>query len=277
MESRVVLVTGASSGLGQAAAELLAQKGHIVYGASRRAPLEGDVSPPGERRGGVQSLRMDVDDSASVRQGIDVLLQRQGRIDVAINCAGYGMAGALESTPVEAFKAQFETNFYGTLRVCQAVLPPMREQRVGLIVNVSSVAGLIAVPFQSMYSASKFAVEGLSESLRLEARPFGIRVVLVEPGDFATGFTANRRSIEPDAVYEANMRRAVGVMAHDEQTGAQTDQFARLIERIILSRSPRLRYIVGPFYERAAVWLKVILPSRLFEWALGKYYQQEQS
>ncbi|MBN1934032.1 MAG: SDR family oxidoreductase [Anaerolineae bacterium] len=270
MESGIVLVTGASSGLGQAAAEHLAQKGYTVYGTSRRAPLEG------ESRVGVRPLRMDVDDSASVRQGIDLLLRREGRIDVVINCAGYGMAGAVESTPVEAFKAQLETNFYGTLRVCQAVLPHMRERRAGMIINVSSVGGLIAIPFQSMYSASKFAVEGVTEALRLEARPFGVRVVLVEPGDFATRFTANRRAIEPDAAYAANMRRAVAVMEHDEQHGARPAQFARLIEWIVRSKSPRLRYMVGPFYERAAVWLKILLPSRLFEWAFSKYYQQEQ-
>lgn len=271
MESHVVLVTGATSGLGQAAAEYLAQRGYIVYGSSRR------VSPEGETRNGVQLVRMDVDDDRSVREGIDGLIRRAGRIDAVINCAGFGIAGSVENTPVEAFKAQFETNFYGTLRVCQAVLPHMRERRSGLIVNVSSVGGLIAIPFQSMYSASKFAVEGLTEALRLEVRPFGIRVVLVEPGDFATGFTAARRRFEPAPAYVGNMQRAVEVMEHDEQNGAHPIRFARLIERILRARSPRLRYIVGPFYEQAAVWLKAVLPWPWFEWAFCTYYRQEQN
>jgi len=269
MKSAIVLVTGASSGLGQAAAEYLAQQGYTVYGSSRRAP------PEGKMRNGVWLFRMDVDDDESVRQGIALLVQREGHVDVVINCAGFGLAGSVENTPIEAFKAQFETNFYGTLRVCQAVLPFMRERHAGLIVNVSSVGGLIAIPFQSMYSASKFAIEGLTEALRLEVRPFGVRVVLVEPGDFATGFTANRRQIEPAPAYAANMHRAVAVMEHDEQHGAHAAQFARLIGRIVRARAPRLRYMVGPFYERVAVWLKAVLPWPWFEWAFAKYYRLE--
>ena len=171
----MVLVTGASSGIGLACADLLARRGFRVYGASRTATEPERAFP---------SLRMDVDDDVSVAEGVARVLEREGRIDAAVNCAGFGIAGA---------KRQFETNFFGVLRVCRAVLPAMRERRAGTIVNVSSIAGLVPLPFQGFYSASKFALEGMSEALRMEVRPFGIRVVLVEPGDCRTHFTANRR------------------------------------------------------------------------------------
>lgn len=275
MDTQVILVTGASSGLGKACAERLAaqkpgKNGHRVYGASRR------IAAQGEKHGDITMLPMDVDQDASVQNGVEFVLQQEERIDVVINCAGYCLSGPVECTPLEEAKAQFETNFFGTLRVCQAVLPAMRAQRSGLIINVSSLAGLISTPFHGLYSASKYAVEGLSEALSMEVRPLGIRVVIVEPGDFRTAITANRRRVTPDPVYSKNMECAVGVMAHDEQNGAYPEAMAHLVERIVNNgRVPRLRYIVGPPYETGALLLKRILPSRLFEWALGKYYKVE--
>ena len=269
MDTRIVLITGASSGFGKACAERLSEQSHCVYGTSRRAPAQG------EKHGDITMLHMDVDQDASVQRGVELILQREGRIDVVINCAGYGLSSAVESTPLEAAKAQFETNFFGTMRVCQAVLPAMRAQRSGLIINISSVAGLISPPFHGLYAASKYAIEGLTEALSIEVRPFGVRVVMIEPGDFRTGFTANRRRAKPDPVYVKNMDNAIGVMEHDELNGARPEALARLVERIMNSRSPRLRYLIGPLYETGAVILKRILPSRLFEWALGKYYKLE--
>jgi NAD(P)-dependent dehydrogenase (short-subunit alcohol dehydrogenase family) len=265
----VVLITGASSGLGKACAERLSQRGHRVYGTSRRAPEQG------EQRNGITMLNMDVDQDASVRQGVERILERERRIDVAINCAGYILGGAIENTPIDVAKAHFETNFFGTMRVCQAVLPAMRAQRSGLIVNISSVGGLFSLPFHGVYGATKFAVEGLSEALSIEVKPFGVRVVIVEPGDYRTNLTANRRRVDPDPAYAKNMHNAIGVMEHDEMNGADPEQMARLVERIVNSRSPRLRYITGPLYETAAVVLKRILPARLFEWILAKYCKLE--
>ncbi len=180
---RVVLVTGASSGIGRACAEFLAGRGYRVYGGSRRL-VAGSV---------VESISMDVGDDASVHAAVSTILAREGRIDILVNNAGIAIAGAVEDTSVEEARDQFDVNFFGVLRVCRAVLPAMREQGAGYIVNIGSIGGLIAIPFQGFYSASKFALEGLSESLRLEVRQFGVHVVLIEPGDHRTGLTDNRR------------------------------------------------------------------------------------
>jgi NAD(P)-dependent dehydrogenase (short-subunit alcohol dehydrogenase family) len=159
--------------------------------------------------------------------------------------------------------------------VCRAVLPAMRRQGHGHILNVSSVAGQIGIPFQGIYSATKFAVEGLTEALRLEVAPFGIRVVLIEPGDFHTGFTANRRrTVGGDAaVYAQRQASALQVMERDEMQGATPEAVGRLVHRVIMMRFPGARYAVGPPTETVALALKRFLPSRLFEWGLAKYYR----
>jgi NAD(P)-dependent dehydrogenase (short-subunit alcohol dehydrogenase family) len=264
---KIVLVTGASSGIGKTCATHLHDRGYRVVGTSRQEQPE---------TGAYAMIQMDVDDDLSVQQGIALLLQREGRIDAVVNNAGYGLAGALEDTSMQEAKAQLETNFFGTLRVCRAVLPAMRAQRAGHIVNISSMAGQIALPFQALYSASKSAVEGMSEALSMEVRRFGIHVVLVEPGDFSTGFTAARRRTrdsEINPVYQEQLERALGTMEQDEMHGGPPVAVARRVERILQSASPRLRYGVGPAFEKLAVQLKKVLPSRLFEWIIMKYYK----
>ena len=180
---QVILITGASSGIGKATANLLVQQGYTVYGTSRKAS---------ESTNGVRMLTMDVTQPASIQQAVEQILSEQGRIDILINNAGLGISGALELETDEEIGKQMDTNFMGVVRMCKAVIPIMRKERKGFIINISSIGGLIAVPFQGFYSASKFAVEGYSEALQHEVRPFGIRVCLVEPGDFYTNFTANR-------------------------------------------------------------------------------------
>lgn len=172
--------------------------------------------------------------------------------------------------------AQLDTNFFGVHRVCRAVLPIMRRQQAGVIINISSLAGLLAVPFQAFYSASKFAMEGLTEALRMEVKPFGIRVVLIEPGDFKTDFPANRRdTVEATKsnVYREMVDRCVGVMQEEEKNGMNPLIVARLAERIIQDPSPRLRYTTGPFGERIGPTLKNILPYRLYEYLFMKHYK----
>lgn len=272
--NRVVLITGASSGFGKACAEHLCRRGYQVFGTSRHA----SPAAPAEGGAGVtlDLMRMDVDDDDSVQWGIEAVVRRAGRLDVVINNAGIGIAGAVEDTTIAEARAQLETNFYGALRVCRAALPIMRAQGSGTIINISSVGGLVGVPLQALYCASKFALEGLSEALRLEVRPFGIRVVLVEPGDARTGFTARRRrtaaSLENPA-YRQRCDRAVGVMEADERNGLRPERLARVVEAIIRARSPRLRYVVAPLPEALAVALKKVVPAGVFEWALGKYYR----
>src|SRR5205085_8922681 len=186
---RVALVTGASSGIGEAAARALVGAGFTVYGTSRRAT-------PGEKRGEVVFLPLDVTDDESVANAVREVLDRSGRIDVLVNNAGLGVAGAAEESSVEQAHALFETNLFGSIRMMRAVLPHMREQRSGRIINVSSVVGLIPVPYMALYASSKHALEGYSESVDHEVREHGVRVLLVEPGFTKTSFDANLRSEE---------------------------------------------------------------------------------
>jgi NAD(P)-dependent dehydrogenase (short-subunit alcohol dehydrogenase family) len=254
-------VTGASSGIGKSCAEHLAKSGYRVYGASRRSA----------------ALPMDVRDDASVRAAVADLITREGRIDVVVNNAGIAIAGAVEDTSIEEAIEQFDVNFFGVLRVCRAVLPHMRERRSGCIVNIGSIAGLAAVPYQGLYSASKFALDGLSEALRLEVRPFGIRVVLVEPGDHRTGLTENRRptaAARANPAYRDRFERAVKRMAADERNGPPPEAVARLLHRIIQLKKPRLRYTVGPVAERAVPLLKRALPYAAIEKMVDLYYSR---
>jgi NAD(P)-dependent dehydrogenase (short-subunit alcohol dehydrogenase family) len=267
MNKNVVLVTGASSGIGLCCAEYLASRGYRVYGGSRRA-----TSSPL-----VESIVLDVRDDRSVRAAVDGVIAREGRIDILINNAGVSIAGAVEDTSIEEAREQFEVNFFGVLRACREVLPPMRAQGSGHIVNIGSIGGLVAIPYQGLYSASKFALEGLTESLRLEARDFGVQVVLVEPGDHRTGLTANRRltaGSQSNPAYRVRFERAVARMAADEQGGPGPESVARLVHRVINHRRPRLRYTVGPAPERAAIWLKRLLPYAAIERIMRVYYSR---
>jgi NAD(P)-dependent dehydrogenase (short-subunit alcohol dehydrogenase family) len=265
MASKVVFITGASSGIGKACAEYLRERGHKVYCASRRT--EEDL-PSG-------NVALDVNNDDSVSLAINKVSSQEGRIDVVVNAAGFGIVGAVEDTSIAEAKAQFETNFFGVLRVCRAVLPLMRNQGSGLIINVSSIAGLVSLPFQAFYSASKFALEGMSEAMRMEVAPFGVRVVLVEPGDFRTQFTANRKQTDEatnNSSYRERYKSALAVFEKEEANGDDPVAVARLVARIIDSKSPRLRYSVGPAGERIVPGLKQILPHKVYQWLFMKHY-----
>ncbi len=201
-DNRVVLITGASSGLGLACAEHLHSKGYRVYGTSRQIKRD---TPSGS----FQMIRMDVCDDNSVKEAIGRIVAAEKQLDILVNNAGISVSGAVEDISIAEYKIQFETNFFGALRVCQGVLPIMREQRSGCIINVSSLAGQIGLPFDGAYAASKFALEGVSEALRMEVKAFGIKVVLLEPGDINTGMTArNLLSEKSTPVYSENFNRA---------------------------------------------------------------------
>jgi len=267
---RVALVTGASSGIGKSCAELLCRAGYRVYGASRRGIDLPEKAPPG-----LASLRMDVTSDDSVREGLHHILRLEQRLDVLINNAGVGIAGAVEDTSVMEALGQFDVNFFGALRTVRAVLPVMRTQRSGYIVNIGSIGGLIAIPYQGLYSASKFALEGLTESLRLEVSRFGIRVVLIEPGDHRTSFSTNRSFTEEssrNATYRESFERATRRMASDEQHGPGPESVARLVHKVINLPNPRLRYTTGPAAQRTAVWLKRVLPYSIIAKLLAAYY-----
>ena len=218
---------------------------------------------------------MDVRDETAVEAGIAEIVRREGRVDIAVNNAGIGIAAAIEDTPIDEARDLFEINFFGVMRVCRAVLPIMRTQGSGYIVNIGSIGGLVALPFQGIYSASKFALEALSEALRTEAGPLGVRVVLIEPGEFRTGFTQNRcrtsESMER-ACYRERCDRAVARMEGHEQHGAEAEKVAQLLYKVINQSKPRLRYTVGRANERAAVWLKRLMPYSVVQKIIGDYY-----
>lgn len=265
---KAVLITGASSGIGQACARHLAQQGYKVFGTSRR-PQPGGEEP-------FDMIPMDVTDDDSVRRGVATVVERCGRLDVVVNSAGFGYTGAVEDTSIDEARELFETNFFGLLRVCRAVLPTMREQRAGTIINIGSLGGVIAQPFSGMYCATKFAVEGVTEALRMEVRPFGIHVVLIEPGDTRTAFTANRqwaRASQEEPAYAENLERALAVVEHDEQTGISPEAVARSVGRVLRTRSPRLRYAVASPFQRFAAVAKRVMPGGLFERLLMRYYR----
>jgi NAD(P)-dependent dehydrogenase (short-subunit alcohol dehydrogenase family) len=262
---RVVVVTGASSGIGKACAEHLARRGYRVFGAQRR------TSPAPADAAAVEMIAMDVTDDASVQRAIAAVHARVGRIDAVINNAGNALMGAVEDTSVEEARAQLETNFFGVLRVCRAVLPLMRAQGGGHIVNISSLAGVLGLPFSGLYSASKFALEGMTESLRLETRRFGIKVVLIEPGDFRSDLATVRRTASGAAANDAYgpaFARFKVQQEKDEAAAPTPEPIALLVERILAADRPRLRYHVGMLSQRIVVPLKRWLPQRLFEAAL---------
>jgi NAD(P)-dependent dehydrogenase (short-subunit alcohol dehydrogenase family) len=265
--NQVVLITGASSGIGAACAAYLGRRGFRVYGTSRHAPLEVTTTGP------FQMIRMDVNEEASVARGIGLLLEREGRLDVVVNNAGIVTAGPIEDATLDEAQSQFETNFFGVLRVCKAVLPIMREQRSGYIINISSLAGRAAAPYQGLYSATKFAVEGLSEALHGEVRHFGIKVVLIEPGDAPTRNTESRIKILRTPAYAPYYENAIKAYEYDERHGCALDKFGPLLEQIIENPHPRLRYMCGLVFQTVGATLKNFVPYSLFEWVLAKLYK----
>jgi short-subunit dehydrogenase len=259
-QQKVILVTGASTGIGQCIAEHLAKRGYRVFGTQRRTP----ATLPG-----VEMLPMDVDDDRSVADGVQEVLKKASRLDAVVNNAGWGLMGPVEETAIDEARAQMETNFFGVLRVCGAILPIMRQQGSGHIINISSLGGLVGLPFSGMYSASKFALEGLSESLRLEVRNFGIRVVLVEPGDFRSNFPAARRMARAstaDGPYHEALERTRAAQERDERNGPSPEPIAYLVEKILRTPNPKTRYTVGLLSQRIVVPCKRLLPQRTFEW-----------
>jgi NAD(P)-dependent dehydrogenase (short-subunit alcohol dehydrogenase family) len=275
--TKVILITGASSGIGKACAEYLHDRGHKVYGTSRR--IQKLTTSASQKDGGVldthQMIKMDVDDDSSVKEGVQYIYEAEGRLDAVVNNAGVLFAGSIEDTTIAEAKSQFETNLFGVMRVCQAVLPIMRMQLAGYIVNISSIAGIIGVPFQSLYSTSKLALEGMAEVLRMEVKQFGIHVVLVAPGDFKTTQMINRFYVQHSrakTVYTEKLEKALHVAKTEETKGQSPEKIAILIDRIIHNPSPRLRYKIGPFSQRMYVILKRILPPSLSQYLIMKYF-----
>ncbi|MBA57101.1 MAG: short-chain dehydrogenase/reductase [Pseudomonadales bacterium] len=276
-DSKVILVVGASSGFGKACVELLSQLGHRVFGASRSAQLSQDHSVRDETAW-PKLLTMDVQNENSVGSVVETVIQECGRIDVVINSAGIAYAGSVEDTSMAEFQDQLDTNFYGVVRVTQKVLPQMRKQGSGLFINISSIGGLIGLPFQSAYSASKFALEGFTESLRHEVRPFGIDAVLLEPGDFKTNMTLNRKFSKrntPESIYYQACKRAIETTIAGEVSGQPPEYLAKKVVALIQCNKPAVRYSCGPAMQRVAAKAKGWLPQKLFEQMIAREFEQK--
>ena len=265
---KIILITGASSGIGKDCAELLAKQGHVVYGTSRK-PQKSNLE-------NLTFLSCDVTDRLSVKSCVDQIIKEQQAIDVIINNAGAGIVGALELTTKEEFDFQMQVNFEGVFNVCSVVIPHLRNQRTGLIINMSSIGGVMGLPFQGLYSASKFAVEGYSEALRVEMYPFNIKVVLIQPGDFNTSFTNKRiisKATQEHKDYKNQFSTTLQLIENNEKKGGNPTQVAQLIAKIIESKNPSFKYSIGKWTERAAIYAKRIVPNRTHQWILRKYYQ----
>ena len=262
----VILITGITSGFGRAMAGRLSADGHKVYGTYRR---------DSEQIPGVTYLKAEVQDEASLRSAVNTVMDKEGHIDTVISNAGMGIGGPLEFTSIEDAQRQMDVNFMGMVRLLNLVVPIMRRQHHGHIICISSIGGLMGLPYQGMYSASKFAIEGYCEALRLEVRQFGIHVTVINPGDFFTGFTAARSKNLPTEAATAypGYSASMASIESDERSGLQPDYLASRISRIVRKRRPANRYIIATLVQKASVLLKAILPSRWFDCVLGAYYK----
>ena len=262
----VILITGITSGFGKAMAERLSSEGHKVYGTHRHA----EKFIPG-----VTYIKADSQSDEECRAAVGQVLAAEGRIDVFINNAGMGIGGPLEFCSLESARLQMDINWMGMVRYLHHVVPAMREQGSGRITCFSSIGGLMGLPFQGLYSASKFAIEGYCEALRLEVRGFGIDVILVEPGDFATSFTAQRNCVSDPKAYEVyrTYAQSLASIEHDETSGLKPEYLARRISRIISCRRPKYAYVISTFEQWLSTFLKRILPARWFAAILSSYYK----
>jgi NAD(P)-dependent dehydrogenase (short-subunit alcohol dehydrogenase family) len=247
MTTRVAIVTGASSGIGEATARWLQNIGHTVYAAARRVER---MEPLAEL--GVRPVRVDLTDDASMVALVDRVIAETGLVDVLVNNAGYGCYGAIEDVPLSEARRQFDVNLFGLARLTQLVLPHMRSQRSGHIINISSIYGRMSAPLGGWYHSTKFAVEGLSDSLRMELASFGIRVVVIEPGPIRTEWSTiaadNLVATSAGGAYAnqaATVAKVLGSSAENPSLGSSPDVIARAVAKAVTSRRPRTRYVVG--------------------------------
>ena len=270
MQLKVILITGASSGIGYDAALMLAEQGHRVYGAARRVELM-----EGLRNKGVTPVKMDVTDEESMVNGIKTIIDAEGRIDVLVNNAGYGYMGAIENVTIAEAKRQLEVNVFGLARLTQLVLPYMRKQHSGRIINTSSVAGKAVIPFGGWYNVSKYSVEALSDALRIEVKPFGIKVCLIEPGGIKTdwGIIAadNLEASSKETDYETSGLSMARLLrkGYTSNLLSNPKRVAKAIARAVNAKKPRIRYRLGAG-SGLIVFLHAVLPARWWDWIMRK-------
>lgn len=260
--SKIAVVTGASSGIGRCTAQSLRDMGCKVYDLSRRnIPLENVIH-----------IKTDITKEDEVLAAVKEIIEADGRIDILINCAGFGISGAVEFTTTEEAKSQFEVNFFGAVTVTRAVLPHMRKQGSGRIVNISSVAAVAHIPFQTYYSASKAAIESYTCCLDNEVKPYGIRVTAVAPGDICTEFTgARQKSFDGDDVYGGRISKSVAGMEKDEMKGMRPEVAGRYIAKVALRKKVKPVCAIGATYKILSVLCKTF-PCSFRNWVVGLMY-----
>ncbi len=266
MNSKIVLITGGSSGIGKAIGVYLKSKGYTVYGTTRNVSKYPNFKE-------FKLVQMDVRDKQSIVDGISKVLVLEKRLDVVINNAGVGITGPLEETPNEEILNAFDTNFNGPLNVIKSVLPIMREQKKGLIINITSIAGYMGLPYRGIYSATKGALELVTESLRMETKPFGIDLTCLAPGDFATNIASGRyhAPIIKNSPYEKLYGDTLKSIDQDVDKGGNPIQVAKKVHKIIETKNPKIHYKVGTFLQKFSIVLKKILPDNWYEKLLLKY------
>lgn len=264
--SKVILITGGSSGIGKSIGEFLSNRNYKVYGTSR--------NPDNYKKSKFPIVALDVTDNKTIGTCINSVIKIEGKIDVLINNAGAGITGPIEETPEAEIKRNFETNFFGPIAVIKAVLPQMREQNSGLIINVTSIAGYMGLPYRGIYSASKGALELITEAFRMEIKDFNIHMTNVAPGDFATNIAAGRfhSPVKSDSPYS----KYAGVLkAIDDDVDNSSDPInvAKIVHKIIETKNPKIHYKIGAFMQKFSIVLKRILPDKVYEKLLLNHYK----
>jgi NAD(P)-dependent dehydrogenase (short-subunit alcohol dehydrogenase family) len=265
--SKVVLITGGSSGIGKSIGEFLHHNGFVVYGTSR--------NPERVLHSIFPLVTLDVRNSESIRVAVDNIIAASGRLDIVINNAGVGITGPLEEIPLEEIKNNFETNLFGPIEVMKAALPYMRAQKSGLIINITSIAGYMGLPYRSIYSASKGALELVTEALRMEVKSFGIHITNVAPGDFATNIASSRyhAPVITGSAYEYSYGESLRTMNEQVDNGSNPNEMAEAVFKIIQTKEPNVHYKVGAFMQQFSIVLKRILPDKVYEKMLMNHFK----
>ncbi|SFS57490.1 Short-chain dehydrogenase [Zhouia amylolytica] len=266
--SKVVLITGGSSGIGKSIAEFLTNKGFVVYGTSR--------NPDRVKEGlSFNLVRLDVGDTASIQSAVDTIVSKEKRLDIVINNAGVGITGPIEETPREEIHKVFSTNLYGPIEVMKAVLPPMRKQKQGLIINITSIAGYMGLPYRGLYSASKGALELVTEAMRMETKDFGVQITNLAPGDFATNIASGRyhAPVLTGSPYEKPYGDTLNLINEHVDDGGDPNDVAETVYKIINTTKPKVHYKVGAFMQKFSIVLKNILPDKVYEKLLLNHYK----
>ncbi|SFN79977.1 Short-chain dehydrogenase [Bizionia echini] len=265
--SKVVLITGGSSGIGKSVGDYLTLQGFMVFGTSR--------SPEKHASSNFPIVRLDVTKPETITEAIKTVIVKTGRLDVVINNAGVGITGPIEEIPEQEIKSNFETNFFGPINVIKAVLPQMRKQKSGLIINVTSIAGYMGLPYRGIYSASKGALELVTEAFRMEVKAFNIHMTNVAPGDFATNIASGRyhAPVLDGSPYKGPYGSTLKLMDSHVDAGKDPLEMAKAIHKIINTANPKVHYKVGEFMQKFSIVLKRILPDKVYEKLLMNHYK----